>query len=435
MKNFSLVVGLIIIGLLAACSVQPTQPASTLTPEIPSETVSQPTSPVPTQPAITSSLFFIYTDTNANLWVWNEATGARQITQTNDVVKALISPNNDQLILLRKIDADYSLWVAQPDGDDLRELVSAAQFREMAADSLQGVNAPENLQWVPGTSLLAFNTAQISQDSPLVYNNGIWVVNITTNQLKQLLSTPEAGMFHFSPSGEKLAIIQPDSISLVNSDSSNYHAKILTFSPVNAYTKSSYYPIPVWSADSSYLLMAIPPAEALNFPKQETQIWKIPADGSDPTLLSQFITAPLFWPYIAPDLSSIAYLAPTLDKPGIPITSLHIATPSGVSDIAYYTDQIKFLGWSPNSQHFLFNAGQNSLETVVGNLPELPVSLPGLSAASQVHWIDMQSFLFLSFQQSGYEIRRGNVQLANTLLIRIPSSGQSTPVIQDSSHP
>ncbi len=435
-NHASILWGFLIIIMVSACTNR--SPSLTITPTAASILVTPisvaPITEFPTT-ASPGNLRVLYTDTESSLWIWQELTGGRQIVQSADVMDAMFSPDGTLILYVRLSNTGYSLWSVQPDGSQARELITSEQFNGMPridANQTGSFNAPRDLQWFPGSNELVLTTAQKEITPNWRYNNDLWLLNIDTGQLNARIPAGQGGRPVFSPDGEKIALVTPSSISIIKTDGSNYISQALTYNPVNTYTGVDYYPLPYWAPDSSHLLAIIPPVNSLTIPLQDTSIWDVPLDGSVAELVMQVTTYPLLWPVISPDLTTLAYQTPIPENPGIPITHLTLRMMETSSDSVYYTDQIQFLSWSPDSMHFIFTASQGWVDTILGNKFDLPVSIPGQNATDKVLWVDDSQFVFFSRTEISWELHLANTNLDNKLLVSLPIANAKQPLVLSS---
>lgn len=429
-RHFLAVIFLVV--LLVACKPHASVPENTPSPG----TAISPTSPAATLEKAwdINNLQILYLDADRNLWVWQQLFGSRQIIPSADIVEALLIPDSEQLIFVRSSDAGYSLWVANVDGTRSRELISTEQFNGMPSvlpPNLASPTSPRDLQWIPGTHTLAFTTARKTVTPDWTYNNDLWVVNTDTFQLTLLIPAGQGGRPVFSPDGTRIALVSTTSISMVHTDGTGFIPQILTYPIISTYTKSQYFPLPVWSADSRTLWAVVPPKNSLNLPAEETSIWKILPDEARSELVNQVETYPLLWPEISPDLSFLIYQAPMPEQPGIPVTRLTLLNLATSTETVYYTDQIQFHGWAPDSLHFVFTAGQGSLYTILGNRNESPVSLPQPGASGQVTWLDANHFLFFSQDKISWQLRLATTRYENQTLATLSRSSSQEPIVCD----
>ncbi len=437
LKHALALVIFIYTGLITACSATPgTTPESTP----PLSATSSP-SPNPPQINVTSTSSglaeqkILYTDTNRDLWIWDEILGSRQITTSSDIQNAIFSPSGDQIIFTRQQDQSYSLWSITPAGTNEREWITAQQFNGMPSRNIKPAFAqimPLDFQWVNQTPLLIFTTAYISPANEPIYNYDLWKLDTSTGQLQAAIQAGSGGRPVLSKDGSRAALVRPDSISTIKMDGSSYLSNVLTFQTINTYTKREYFPLVQWSPDNQSFICIIPPANGYLLPLQPTTIWRVPVDETQqPINLAQITTSPLHWPQLSPDSTWIAYQSPIDENPDLPLTSLHLFEINSGLDQVYYTDQMNFLGWAPDSRHFLMSVGQGSMVTTIGMKDTLPVSLPGYGIDGPVHWPGTTNFTFLSQRESAWELHLADINLSNRILTIIPALDQTSPEVLD----
>lgn len=411
----------IVFGLLAASTACNFSNRMKPTPEWTPESVT-PTDPVQQVEHVTESpshletlpatpeiggLKVAYTSEN-DLFIWNGGS-VRRLTKSGDVHEPRISPDGELVAFLRTADAFHTeLWVIDVDGNRETRLVNVADLdaigggvRDPAALAIN----PYRYRWVPGTSLIAFNTYQVFQGPGLNLLNDLNLVGADFSGINHLFLSGWGGEFCFSPDGKQVAISQPDKILLAGRDGSNYRT-VLTYDPVITYSDYRYYAMPVWSGDSSYFLVAIPPADPLAQPVQFTEVWKVFSDGSAPEMLGRVETVHFREQPVSfsPDLKRIAYLR-EVGEPAENLRELTLATADGQGVFVYAkASPVVFQGWSPDSVHFLYSVGLEP-ETWIGSIQEAPRVLdPRFNGAQGFRWVSAEQFIFWIPIGDGFEL-------------------------------
>jgi hypothetical protein len=217
-----------------------------------------------------------------------------------------------------------------------------------------------------------------------------------------LLAPGTAGDFYYSPDGSKIALVNYETISVVNADGSG-RVDLLTFPIVMTYSEYNFYPPVVWSPDSSYLRVSIPPHEPLKEPPDPTQIWNIPVDGTPPSVMMTITPVPFFQDnvHISPDTGSVAYL--TMVTPGAPpVVDLHVSNADGSGDVLYDTGDLRFEAWSTDGVHFIYTeAGSNPK---IGRADTAPLSLTGITLMGEVSWVDETRYLYRNRPAGSWEL-------------------------------
>ena len=130
---------------------------------------------------------------------------------------------------------------------------------------------PSQLEWKPGTHILAFNTRMTFEGPGLFLGDDHRLVDADSGALSLLLAPGNGGDFYYSPDGAKIALTLPEEILVVDADGTN-RLSLLSFPFVITYSEYAYYPPVSWAPDSSFLRAAIPPADPLAAPADPTAI-------------------------------------------------------------------------------------------------------------------------------------------------------------------
>ena len=274
--------------------------------------------------------------------------------------------------------------------------------------------APYVWGYIPGEHALAFSTQPIDSSGGMTSPTlDLWTVNTDTGKQTNLLNAGSGGVFYYAPNGSQIAIVNANSINLVNADGSNRRTA-LTFPQVLTYSEFVYYPNVQWALDSSVLYAVVPPADSLAKPAQSTTLWKIPTDGTAAAMLGAVVTNPLAPLKFSPDLKQIAYLADSLD--GKARNQLHLAQVSGVGDEVYRTDVSNILSWAPDSSRFVYSSGGL---VYLGQAGQGPTQVVDTKTALTVDWLNANQILFLYKSLGGWELRTSSPGAASTLVAGI----------------
>ena len=379
--------------------------------------------PQPTQALPPPDLGVVYIKDD-NVFVWRPGSGPLQLTVFGGVKAVYPSPNGTEVAVLRQAgEFQNELWVVHMDGSGGRRLVSRADLDALEPETRRpetvAIN-PYQAAWAPGSSLLAFNTVQVMEGPGGASPKDLRLVDTSavSPTITTVLPNGQGGMFYYSPDGTQVAVVTPQSISLVNADGSRLRSPVFLFDQVNTYSEYSYHPEPVWSADSSELWVVVPPVDAFSEPRLPTEIWKISA-GEKPeiALVSKVQAAPFFGSPVAlaPGLSRLAYLTET----GTPLenrSELHLANLDGSQDTLYHTAALlQFDSWAPGDGHFVFRFDEDQ-KPYLGQVGGEFLPLPGINGSaadgvSGVQWVNSDFYLFtltdsLSAQ---WELRLGSL--------------------------
>jgi hypothetical protein len=415
--NISLIVFLSLLAILVSgCAITaasgPAQPTAQEVFSPPTTEPVQPPSateivePPPAEPAPAGVLRVVYVK-DGDLWIWTEGAGLKTLPTSGQILETFLSDDGSLIAFTRRVNDFHSeIWVINSDGTGERLLVSVSDVESMVINrspDASGV-APHQLAWVPGTHELAFNTSQSFMVGFLL-NDDLRRVNADSGELFTLLPSGQAGMFSFSPDGGRIAISTPNSLFLVDADGSNRSGNLLNFEEVLTSSEYRFYPQPVWTGDSSTLLVSIPPRDPLAARDQLTQIWRLPADGSAATQLGG-VPATFFGGgvYFSPDLSKLIYQR-EVGQPQDNLRELHLASSDLSQDrVLFSTSLLQFHGWAGDSQHYFFSSG-NDMLTQIGNLDGNARSLmPEPGGFLRIQPVGVDRFLYLKDLQGSWEL-------------------------------
>jgi len=388
---------------------------------IPSETVETPGFVPETQlPAPESGTLIVAYTNEKDIYAWSQDAITR-VTNSGDAYEPRLSPDGKIIAFLRTVDAFHlEIWAVDFNGENQRRLVSVEDLDVIgvgARDPAALAINPYRFRWVPDSHKLAFNTQQIFQGPGLSLLNDLHVVDADNLQINHLFLSGWGGEFIYSPDGSQIAISQPDQIVLTNANGSQYRSA-LRYDPVTTYSEYRFYARPVWSLDSSYLLVAIPPVDPLVQPPHSTEIWRIPTDDTSPALIGSVIAAPFQEQAVvfSPDLERIAFLRET-GQPQENLRELHLATVDGLGGFVYSkASPMVFQSWSTDSTRFVFSTGL-APETWIGSIKEAPLGLsPDFNGAQGLCWVNREQFLFWLPAGNAFELYLADVDGGSMLL-------------------
>ena len=382
-----------------------------------------PTSQAPSTPGV----MVAYTK-NSDVSLWSPDQGAIRLTDMHDVVSVSIS-SDGELIAFKRQDAEnialQELWVVNTTGiPDPRQLVSANDLAALvppdAGSGILGYGVL-NFSWRPKTHVLAYNTVVLLEGPGFSPNHDLRLVDADTLQKTTLFEISNGGLFYYAPDGSQIALSNPESISLVSADGSNYRPNVLTFPNVITYSEYEYHPRPIWARDSASLGVAIPPHDPLNDPQPLTSLWLIRSDGSPAVLLGKVPAIPFAWPdqALSPNLEFVGYSSPATG--GNPNQrDLHVSQPDGSKDAVYASgESLEFSSWSPDSEHFIYaiQGGANEGLYIGGssNPPARLASDP--HSVRGIHWVDARRFVYLLMKDNQWELHLSNLEAEDLALI------------------
>ncbi len=339
-----------------------------------------------------------------NLWIWDEDKGSVALTKNGGVEGVSLSDDGQQIVFRR----GGNIWAVNSDGTDERQLTSEVDFEHITygedLDPYVISITPYHTAWQPASHMLYFNTSPQMEGPGLFLSDDLWVIDTDSGELDIILSPGEGGNFAFSPDGRQIAIITPEGIDIINADGTNRRT-VFTYTPIITYSEFQYYAEPVWTADSTTLLVGIPPVDMRAGPDQFTSIWSIPANSNQTArLLGQITTTPgshaslLF----SPDFKQVAFLvggSPLAGPDGEPpqVAIAQIST-DGIGEITILPFKAEVLNnWSPNGNHFVFTPPFDGVtRRAIGSLENEPVIVGGDAATTiDISWIDESRYLYV----------------------------------------
>jgi hypothetical protein len=266
----------------------------------------------------------------------------------------------------------------------------------------------------------------------LVLSDDLWRYDAQSEQLEMVLDPGDGGNFLFSPDGERLALMRPGRIELMDADG-GAPREIFTHAPVKMASEDNFYAQPVWAADSHALAVAIPPAEPAAVEARPSAIWRIPVDDEPAQFLGELTTLPGLQtpPLIAPDLAWIGALTSARaaaytdsNYPSLAVTQLDETIAD--TPLLVVPDAINLHGWSPDSARLLY-------QSPAAEVMELSVVQEGTrelftgeetGRVGSVRWTDKFRYLFIHYAGDGWQIRLGIVDGSDPQLV---AEGESFP--------
>ncbi len=305
------------------------------------------------------------------------------------------------------------LWTIHSDRSNKKLQVN---FNELKAQGPEGVEIELfNFAWLPHSHMLVFST-QASLDG------------INGDSGKKMFQSGIGGeRFVPSPNGQWIALFTPNFIRLVDPKDGSArdlfeYPRIVV--PNDAPHPFFIYPQLRWAADSSSLLVAIPPLDIFQKSYLPTAIWRLTFAGAQPTFVTAFIASP-FGLSIAPDLTKVLFfrMSPQFTE-GVEAYDLHIIALDHTYDITYATSDGAEAIWSPDSKNFAFKrlvSGDYMLGKV-GTEPSFFLDWrqrPGevrRGNLTSIAWLDAQHFLYTEQQGQTFALRLGMIGQSSILL-------------------
>ncbi len=383
-------------------------------PEAPHALPSEEPSPTP-EPL----LRIAYTD-GSNVWFYQEGMPPRQVTTSGGVFGVRLSSDGTLIAFLRReTGSDHGeLRAVRADGSGETVLLTPAALDAFypPAPNVVGTDI-SMMHFLPGTHTLIFNTYAIPEFIGLMKHDDLWAINVESSALTNLLPAGSGGDFAISPDGSQIAVVRPDSISLVNADGSNLRSGLVTFPQVLTYSEFLYYPLPVWMADSSAVGFVIPSEEPLA-PGASGSVWRVPASGGAAVRVGT-ITGDCYFPsfggpLISPDLARVAFTRPT----GTPnVETLFIANADGSGETSYATGAVEWEGWSPDGVHFAYRL-DGPMNLYLGTVGAAASPLP---AGLSLEWVHATDYLYLTGSGTSWTLMLGSTSGASMPLASLSS--------------
>lgn len=403
-------------------AIEPTSHVAMMTPTpTPADyvppTPEPPLAPVPVGDfAVPAALRVVWLQ-DGNVWQWTEESAAAVPLTSGGGLSGVVKISDDgQLVAFTRGEAS-ELWTIRADGTDERQIVSADDLNGMQPSGLDV--RLHQLAWIPGTHRLVFNT-RLQMEIGLVLNDDLHLVDHDTLERTTLLPPGQGGEFVSSPDGRQIAVITPGSIRLMQADGSELR-EVFTYTPVTTYSEFRFYAQPAWAADSSFLRVAIPPADPQAATGQSTTIWHLPTDGGQARLLASVDAVSPTEGMLAfsSDLEYLAFIKSpaAIDASGATGNgSLRVRRLSN-EDWMGNAEAVAVYGWAPNSNRFAFLAGHQAPYLYIAQWSGR--SFPGtVQAGTPVHnvrWVDADHYLLLAGtgQAASRGANRWDLVLAN----------------------
>jgi len=352
------------------------------------------------------SIFYIK---EGDIWIWTRNSSNRKLTENGMVHRMKVSPDGQVAAFTKRLDNFRSeLWAINIDGSDERRLVSVSDLDQLGAGVLDqntaGIN-PYKFEWVPGSHILAFNTQQVFQGAGLTLLDDLNQVDVDSLELKIILPPGQGGHFVYAPDGGRVAISTPTDISIVSTEGVD-RLNVLSYDQVNTFSEYRYYAQPVWSPDSSYLLAAIPPVDPLAQPREPTNFWHLPIDGTPAFQNGGVVAEPFISSEVkfSPDLQRILFLRET-GQPSKNHSELYIAKSDGSEERVYIkAPLIQLMVWNPDSNRFVYRQGE-AWEGQLGGLNETPNPFSrNPHGIFDIEWIDVNNYLILRENDQSFDL-------------------------------
>jgi hypothetical protein len=376
---------LILIAICAACAPAPatpialTAPAVIPTPIVPAistATFAPIATPVPTatpeptlKPTVLRVAYFGGSQSSScRIMLWTEGEGSRQLADCTGIEAIRISDDGQVIAYTSR----NSIWAVNADGTNHRLLVG-----EDYTQNIPSTQWPESFDFAPASHTLYFMTDQYD----------LHRVDTDGGSPRLVVGAGKGGFFSFSPDGQWLTLFHPRELVLAHPDGSAART-VYEWGPEVGV--STLGPEIVWAPDSAgFRTIELTGQEG---DPDSTTVWYFPVDGC---LVKQMSFSGPYGGNLSPDGHTVVYV----NGQRAPV-EVHIVTPDG-KDLLYGsysgTYNLWFMGWAPDSKHFLLNLNEEDLRLEVPYLcaaGEQPVKLTDTDDANAVVWVDAERVLF-----------------------------------------
>jgi hypothetical protein len=371
--------------LLAACTTfAPSSPPTTSPTRFPSPaltTVPTASSPSPTStaaPATASpsptpkpTVLRVAYSGGGYIMLWTEGKGSRSLGDARNVDDVRISDDGQVIAYIgRNSRGIYEIWAVNADGTN-QHLLAGQDY----VQNIQPVHRTESFDFAPASHTLYFVTDQYD----------LHRVNADSGSPMQVFGAGKGGPVSLSPDGRWMAFYHPREMVLARSDGSAARV-VYEWRPDDG--AGTMGPEVIWAPDSAGFRM-VAPTGPQGGPNAMT-VWYFPVNGNPVKQMSY--TGP-YGANLSPDGRTVVYL----DYQHEPI-DVHVVTADGKDTTYDSYANVSFMGWAPDSKHFLLNLSKDGRLVVpyLCAVGEQPVKLTDTDDALPVVWVDAQRVLFAS---------------------------------------
>ena len=184
-----------------------------------------------------------------------------QIANATDVGRVMISPDGQQVAFTIGSPNENGLFVVDVAGENGRMLIKSSDLAPLrGVDTAESALLISQVQWLPNSQGLAFNTDLINLIGPGIFNQeDLWMVELNGN-LTQIFNVGELGGIFDISNGNKIIAGGAEKIVLANLDGSG-REEVVSYELVNTASEYIYYPQPHWVANGSRAFVAVPNRE------------------------------------------------------------------------------------------------------------------------------------------------------------------------------
>jgi hypothetical protein len=332
-----------------------------------------------------------------------------------DLVLHPVSDDNEWLAFsIKEIDHTGSLWVVRTNGEERKEIADLQELKSLQPDYPQMGAIPNNVQWVPWTHLLVYDSIPTGNDLFIYIPNNA-LIDIDSGAKRDYPS----GFLEFSPDGRQVVAKQIDHLILANADGSDAHRLNVPYFAPDMEEFYDYPPI-LWSSDQFNLLVASPEKPEIQYQKftnTPMSVYSVQLENERAFPMTNFKGLPNSLTF-SPGGEFISYWSAPFQSNQ---RSLMIELVDG-SERALYDNKvlIEFLGWSPDSRYFLYSFGEDlSYQRVMLGNPCSSGKPVFEGPHPQARWLDDDRFIL--------EVTR--IETNTSQLLLGDPSGEVTPLV------
>jgi len=318
----------------------------------------------------------------------------------------LISPDGSMVLFKRSAGLSpagldrFDLWVINIDGSEARQAVAATdlpgEMGEMMGESDPVLfdRLPYQIAWLPDGSGVVFNT-MLAVDYGETTFNDLWVIDLASDSVTQVIADGQGGNFAYSPDGSKLMVANSTTVSIVDASLEN-RRQLLTFPFVNTASEFAFTPMPVWAPDGSYALVAIPDPTmgGYSIAEIEAEIWQLPINGEARMVSAYsgfYLNDAMNGVMFSPDGLHFAYYSgPFMEG------SLNISTLEG-EIVTSFDSGVEVLGWSTDGSLITLYADTPYLAGLERAVEELPMHEETYGWWAEYKWVSPSTYVGLDF--------------------------------------
>jgi len=310
------------------------------------------------------------------IMLWTEGKGSHPLTDAMNVEQVRISDDGQVIAYLgRNSRGAYELLAVNADGTNQRLLAGQDYLQ-----NIQPADRTVSFDFAPGSHTVYFVTEQYD----------LHRAN-TDSGAPMPVFGGQGGLFSFSPNGQWMVLSHPDELVLARPDGTN--ARVVFKNPPD----SGYIlvgPEIIWEPDPAGFHMVSASGPPQDNPDNMT-VWFIPVAGEPVKQMSY--TGP-YGANLSPDGRKVVYLYSQHEPIDVHIVAQNgqNTTYNSYSSKSYIN--LQFMGWAPDSKHFLLNLSKDGrlLVPYLCAVGEQPVKLTDTDDALPVVWVDAQRVLFAS---------------------------------------